>query len=101
MNYQLMLEYYSLGTEMTKVELQLLEIELDTQIESIKISGNQGCLHVAPIHICKAAFVCEGSNWITCLAAVLDKCSPPSLGQKAKGAIVFDELVQQGYIIID
>ena len=37
--------------------------------------------------------VCEGSFWITCLAAFLDKCSPPLIGPKAKGAIVFDELV--------
>ena len=86
---------------MTKDELQMLEIELDTQIESIKVSSNQGCLKIAPIHICNVALVCEGSAWITCLAAVLDKCLPPSIGQKAKGAIVFDELVLQGYVITD
>ena len=86
---------------MSKDELQMLEIELDTQIESIKVSRNQGCQKIAPIHICNAALVCEGSVWITCLAAVLDKCLPPSIGQKAKGAIVFDELVRQGYFISD
>ena len=101
MNYQLLLECYSTGTEMTEDELQMLEIELDTQIESIKVSRTQGCLQIAPKHICEAALVCEGSIWITCLASVLDKCSPPSLGQKAKGAIVFDELVRQGYVIND
>ena len=101
MNYQLLLECYSSGTEITEDELQMLEIELDTQIESIKVSRTQGCLKIAPKHICKAALVCEGSVWITCLASVLDKCSPPSLGQKAKGAIVFDEFVRQGYVIID
>ena len=101
MNYQLLLECYSSGTEITEDELQMLEIELDTQIESIKVSRTQGCLKIAPKHICKAALVCEGSVWITCLASVLDKCSPPSLGQKAKGAIVFDELVRLGYVIID
>ena len=101
MNYQLLLECYSTGSEITKDELQMLEIELDTQIESIKVSRTQGCLKIAPKDICKAALVCEGSAWITCLAAVLDKCSPPSLGQKSKGAIVFDELVLQGYITTD
>ena len=101
MNYQLLLECFSSGSEMTKDELQMLEIELDTQIESIKVSRTQGCLQIAPKHICDAALVCEGSTWITCLASVLDKCSPPSLGQKAKGAIVFDELVRQGYVIAD
>ena len=83
---------------MTKDELQMLEIELDTQIQSIKVSRTQGCLKIAPKHICQAAHVCEGSVWIICLAAVLDKCSPPLIGQKAKGAIVFDELVRQGYL---
>ena len=82
---------------MTTDELQMLEIELDTQIESIKVSRDQGCLKIAPKHICQSAKVCEGSAWITCLASVLDKFSPPSIGQKAKGAIVFDELVRQGY----
>ena len=101
MNYQLLLECYSFGSEMTQDELQMLEIELDTQIESIKVSRTQGCLEIAPKHICKAALICEGSAWISCLASVLDKCSPPSLGQKAKGAIVFDELVRQGYVIND
>tara|TARA_Y100001968_G_C18940936_1_gene518682 strand:+ start:196 stop:501 length:306 start_codon:yes stop_codon:yes gene_type:complete len=101
MNYQLLLECYSSGTEITKDELQMLDIELDTQLESIKVSGTQGCLKIAPKHICETALVCKGSFWITCLAAVLDKCSPPSLGSKAKGAIVFDELVRQGYVATD
>ena len=99
MNYQLLLECYSSGAEMTKDELQMLDIELDTQLESIKVSTTQGCLQIAPKNICDAALVCEGSFWIICLAAVLDKCCPPSLGSKAKGAIVFDSLVQQGYMV--
>ena len=93
MNYQLLLECYSTGTEMTEDELQMLEIELDTQIESIKVSRNQRCLHIAPKHICEAALVCVGSSWITCLASVLDKCSPSSLEQKGKWALLVDELV--------
>ena len=84
---------------MTKDELQMLEIELDTQIESIRVSRTQGCLKIAPKYICQASHVCEGSAWITCLAAVIDKCSPPSIGQKAKGAIIFDELVRLGYLL--
>jgi len=101
MNYQLLLECYCSGSEMTKDELQMLEIELDTQIESIKVSRIQGCLKIAPKHICEAALVHKGSFWITCLASVLDQCSPPLLGQKAKGAIVFDELVRRGFISND
>ena len=86
---------------MTKDELQMLEIELDTQIESIKVSRTQESLKIAPKHICHAAHVCEGSIWITCLAAVLDRCLPPSIGQKTKGAIVFDELIRNGYLVDD
>ena len=62
MNYQLLLECYSSGSEMTKDELQMLEIELDTQIESIKVSRTQGCLKIAPKHICQAAFVRDDSD---------------------------------------
>ena len=101
MNYQLLLECYASGSEMSQDELQMLELELDTQIESIKVSRTQGCLEIAPTHICKALLVCEGSAWITCLASVLDKCSPLSLGQKARGAILFDELVRHGYVMTD
>ena len=101
MNYQLLIEFYSSGSKMTKDELQMLEIEFDTQIESIKVSYTQGCLKIAPNHICQAANVSEGSFWITCLAAVLDKCSPPSIGKKAKGAILFDELFRQSKFAIE
>ena len=99
MNYQLLLECYSSGSEFSKDELQMLEIELHTQIECIKVSHNQVCLEIAPKHICQTALVCEGSYWVTCLAAVLDKCLPPSIGQKGKGAIVFDELALQDYFV--
>ena len=46
-------------------------------------------------------FLCDAIAWITCLDAVLDNCLPPSIGQKAKGAIVFDELVREGYFVTD
>ena len=101
MNYQMLLEYYASGSEITQDELQMLVIELDTQIESIKVSRTQGCLKIAPHHICKAAHVCEGSAWINCLASILDRCSPPSLGQKTRCVTVFDELVRQGNVAND
>tara|TARA_B100000700_G_scaffold325175_1_gene433233 strand:- start:4999 stop:5304 length:306 start_codon:yes stop_codon:yes gene_type:complete len=101
MNYQLLLEVFASGSEISKNELLMLEIELYAQIESIKDSRTHGCLEIAPNYICNAALVCKGSFWITCLAAVLDKCSPPSSVQKAKGTIVFDELVRQGYVATD
>ncbi|WP_269623433.1 hypothetical protein [Prochlorococcus marinus] len=98
MNYQLLLEYYAEGSEITRQEAELLDLELYSQVESIKLSSSQGCIAEAPKHICKKALVCEGSLWITCLAAVLDQLSPPSLGQKSRGAKVFDELFRNGYL---
>ena len=93
----MLIECYASGSGISEDELQMLELELYTQIESIKVSRTQGCLQIAPKHICKTALVCEGSLWITCLASVLDKCSPPALGIKSRGAKVFDELIRQGF----
>ena len=98
MNYQLLLECYAEGAELTLQEVELLEIELYSQIQSIKVSSTQGCMEVAPNHISKKALVCEGSLWITCLAAVLDQLSSAGLGQKSRGATVFDELVKNGFL---
>ncbi|KGG14162.1 MULTISPECIES: hypothetical protein [Prochlorococcus] len=99
MNYQMLLECHAHGTTITKQEAKLLELELDSQIASIKISRSQGCVKTAPDHICQAASVCKGSLWITCFAAVLDQVSPVPIGGKARGAKVFDELVSNGYKI--
>ena len=101
MNYQLLLECHSQGTEITKQEAELLDLELYSQIESIKVSRTQGCLEIAPDHICKTSQVCKGSIWITCLAAVLDQVSPVKMGTKATGAQVFDELVKNCYLETD
>ena len=68
MNYQILLESYAAGEWINKDELSLLELELDSQLESIKFSRTQGCTEKAPKHICEAAQVCEGSSWITCFA---------------------------------
>ncbi len=101
MNYQLLLECHAQGTEITFQEAELLDLELYSQIESIKVSRTQGCLEIAPDHICTTCFVCKGSTWITCLAAVLDQVLPVTMGQKARGAQVFDELVKNGFLATD
>ena len=101
MNYQLLLECHSQGTEITKQEAELLDLELYSQIESIKVTRTHVCLEIAPDHICKTSQVCKGSIWITCLAAVLDQVSPVKMGTKARGAQVFDELVKNGYLVTD
>tara|TARA_Y100001968_G_scaffold22215_1_gene17564 strand:+ start:129 stop:431 length:303 start_codon:yes stop_codon:yes gene_type:complete len=92
MNYQILLESYAAGENISEDELQLLELELDTQLENIKISRSQGCTEEAPKHICEAAQVCEGSSWITCFASILDKSYPPSLGIKSRGVKVVEKL---------
>ena len=98
MNYQMLLECHSAGTAITKQEAKVLDLELDAQISSIKVLWIQGCIEVAPDHICEAAKVCKGSFWITCFAAVLDQINPVVTGKKARGATVFDELINNGYI---
>ena len=97
----MLLECHAAGTKITKQEAQVLDLELDSQIESIKVSRTQGCIEVAPNFICEAASVCKGSFWITCLAALLDQVTPVPMGVKARGAKVFDELVKNGYVVID
>ncbi len=57
MNYKILLESYAAGEGINKDEISLLELELDSQLESIKFSRTQGCTEKAPKHICTAAQV--------------------------------------------
>ena len=98
MNYQILLESYSKSQSISEDELPLLELELDTQIETIKISSSQACTEEAPKHICKAAEVCDRSSWITCFASILDKSNPPSLGKKSRVTKVFEVLQDNNYL---
>ena len=97
----MLLECHAAGTAITKQEAVILDLELDSQIASIKVSRTQGCIEVAPDHICKSALVCKGSFWITCFAAVLDHINTVQMGAKARGARVIDELVKNGYVVAD
>ena len=97
----MLLECHAAGTAITKQEAVILDLELDSQIASIKVSRTQGCIEVAPDHICKSALVGKGSFWITCFAAVLDQINQVPMGTKTRGARVFDELVQNGYVVTD
>ena len=99
MNYQILLESYAAGECINKNEISLLELELDSQLESIKFSRTPGCTETAPKHICEAAQVCEGSSWITCFASILDKANPLSLWNKSRGAKVIDALLDNNYLI--
>ena len=99
MNYQILLESYAAGIGINEDELSLLELELDSQLESIKFSRTQGCIEKAPKHICETAQVCEGSSWITCFASILDKANPLALGKKSRGAKVIDALLDNNYFM--
>ena len=54
MNYQLLIESYSFGTSLSEQEIELLSLELETQIMNINISTDFGCFKSAPFHICKS-----------------------------------------------
>jgi len=53
MNYQLLIESYSFGTALSEQEIELLSLELETQIMNINISTEFGCFKSAPTHICE------------------------------------------------
>ena len=85
MNYQILLESYTAGEGINKDNLLLLELELDSQLESIKFSRTQGCTGKAPKHICEAAQVYEGSTCIASFDSILDKENPLSLWKNSRG----------------
>tara|TARA_B100000945_G_scaffold107991_1_gene85551 strand:- start:249 stop:551 length:303 start_codon:yes stop_codon:yes gene_type:complete len=98
-NYQILLESYATGEGINKDKISLLELELDSQLESIKFSRTQYCTEIASKHICDAAQVCDGSNWIICFASILDKANPLSIGTKSKIAKVIDALLDNNYLM--
>mgnify|MGYP001261477411 CR=1 FL=1 len=98
MNYQMLIESYSFGTTLSKQEIELLILELDTQLTNIGITNELGCLRSAPTYICKGLGLKKGTYWITCLAEVIDRYKKP-LNGKTKGAEIFDKLLQKGLVI--
>ncbi len=77
MNYQLLIESYSFGTSLSEQEIELLSLELETQIMNISISTDFGCFKSAPSHICKGLNLKKDTYWIMCLAEILDLHKPP------------------------
>ena len=98
MNYQLLIESYSFGTPLSRDEISLLSLELETQIMNINISTDFACFKTAPSHICKALNLRKGTYWIMCLAQILDLNEPLKLG-KTKSVEVFDLLLKKGIVI--
>ena len=98
MNYQLLIESYSFGTTLSEIEIELLTLELETQIMNINISTDFVCYKSAPSHICKGLNLKKGTSWIMCLAEILDLHKPPEIC-KTKSAEVFDLLLKKGLVI--
>ena len=98
MNYQLLIESYSYGNPLSEQEIELLSLELETQIMNINISSEFGCFKSAPSHICEGLNFKKDTFWIMCLAEILDLHRPPKLG-KTKSVEVFDLLLKKGLVI--
>ena len=98
MNYQLLIESYSLGTALSDQEIEHLSLELETQIMNISISTEFGCFKSAPPHICEGLNLKKNTCWIMCLAEILDLHKRPKLG-KTKSVEVFDLLLEKGLVI--
>ena len=98
MNYQLLIESYAFGTDLSQQEIELLSLELEAQIMNINISTEFVFLKSAPPHICEKLNLKKDTFWIMCLAEILDLYTPRKL-EKTKSAEVFDLLLKKGLVI--
>jgi hypothetical protein len=98
MNYQLLIESYSCGTSLSEQEIELLSLEIETQIMNIDISTEFGCFKSAPFHICERLNLRKGTLWIMCLAEIIDIHKPITRG-KSKSVEVFDLLLKRKLVI--
>ena len=98
MNYQLLIESYSFGIPLSDQEIELLSLELETQIMNINISKEVVCFKSAPSHICEGLNFKKDTYWIMCLAEILDLHKPSKFG-KTKSVEVFDLLLEKGLVV--
>ena len=98
MNYQLLIESYSFGATLSNSEIELLSLELETQVMNINISTDFVCFKPAPTHICKGLNLKKGTFWIMCLAEILDIHKPPQKG-RTNSVKVYDLLLEKGLVI--
>ena len=98
MNYQLLIESYSFGIDLSEQEIELLSFELETQIMNINISTEFGYFKSAPTHICERLNLKKNTYWIMCLAEILDLHKSAKSG-KTKSVEVFDLLLEKGLVI--
>ena len=98
MNYQLLIESYSFGIALSEQEIELLSLELETQIMNINISTEFVFFKSAPFHICEKLNLKKDTSWIMCLAEIIDLHKRPKLG-KTKSVEVYDLLLEKGLVI--
>ena len=98
MNYQLLIESYFLGTKLSNKEIELLSLELETQIINMNISTDFDFFKSAPSHICKGLKLRKGTFWIICLAEILDLHKPSKIG-KTNSVRLHDLLLEKGLLI--
>ena len=89
---------YSFGSALTEQEIELLSLELETQIMNIDISTKFECFKSAPSHICEGLNLKKDTHWIMCLAEILDLHKPLGSG-KSKSVEVFDLLLKKGLVV--
>ena len=102
MKYQILIESYSFGKELSLQEIDLLSLELETQIMNINISTEFGFLKSAPTHICEALNLNKKPYWIICLAEILDSHKTPKSGKtKNCGGFRFTSCKRTRYWLIN
>ena len=99
MNYQLLIESYSLGSPLSKQEIELLSLELETQIMNINISTEFGCFKSAPSHICESLNLKKDTFWIMCIAEILD-IHKSSQFVNTKSVEVFHLLLEKNLLLV-
>ena len=98
MNYQLLIESYSFGSSLSEQEIELLSLELETQMMNINISTEFDCFKFAPEHICEGLNLRKGTLWVICLAQIIDIHKPINRG-KSKSVEVFDLLLKKNLVM--
>ena len=98
MNYQLLVESYSFGTSLSAQEIELLTLELETQIMNIEITTDLVCFKPSPVHISTRLNLRKGTLWIMCLAEIID-IHRTSKRNKTKSVEVYELLLKKGLVI--
>ena len=101
MNYQLLIESYSFGSALSEQEIELLSLELETQIMNINISTEFGCFKSAPSHICESLNLKKDTYWIMCLAEILDLHKPTIWANEKCGGFRFTSWKRTCYWLIN